>query len=144
LVHININEHEKPIGASIGSKLTINDEIFENLQEIIDRYIMPCNRHVREACNNPKFIVCESTEDLERILREEKNNDGSRIPYRLTIFPNYPQHIVLGYIPKANMIKEYIKVKPRGLYFHDKYHSPSINLINWFKHNCVSKEYVRY
>jgi len=110
LVHLNIGEHEKPVGASIGSKLTINDEVFENLQEIIDRYIMPCNRHVREVCSHPKFIICDSSEELERILREEKTIEQNRIPYRLTILPNYPQHIVLGYIPKINMIKEFIKV----------------------------------
>ncbi|CDW91618.1 transcription elongation factor spt6 [Stylonychia lemnae] len=109
IVHINIVEHEKPVGASIGSKLSINDEVFENLQEIIERYIMPCNRHVREACNNSKFKACDSQEELERILRDEKSADQSRIPYRITILPNYPQHIVLGYIPKIHLIKEYIK-----------------------------------
>jgi hypothetical protein len=71
-VHINIEEREKAIGASIGSKLLIGDEIFENLQEIIERYIMPCNRNTREATNHMKFRHCDTQEELENTLKEEK------------------------------------------------------------------------
>jgi len=56
LVHIDIKEIDKPPGASIGNKLFINDEAFENLQEIVERYIIPCNRYVREVMNHPKFV----------------------------------------------------------------------------------------
>lgn len=56
IVHMDIQEAEKPIGASIGSKLIISDEIFENLQEIVERYIIPCNRQLREVINHSKFI----------------------------------------------------------------------------------------
>lgn len=135
IVHIDIQEHDKPVGASIGSRLSISDEIFENLQEIVERYIMPCNKNVREVCSNQKFVHCEKQEDLEKILQNEKAAEPQRIPYRLTILPQYPQHVVLAYIPKQAVVKEYIKVKPRGLYFHDKYHTPSQALINWFKMN---------
>lgn len=48
---------------------------------------MPCNRHVREACSNPKFVNCDSQEELEKILRDEKATDPNRIAYRLTILP---------------------------------------------------------
>lgn len=100
IVHIDIQEHEKAVGASIGAKLTISDEKFDNLQEIIERYIMPCNRHVREACNHMKFKQFENWEDMDKALKEEKSGDQSRIPYRFTILKDYPQHICLGYIPK--------------------------------------------
>ena len=86
-MHIDILEHEKPVGATIGSKLTISDEVFENIPEIIDRYIMACNRHVKEAMNNPKFLNFENQEDLEKALKEEKQADSQRIPYRITILP---------------------------------------------------------
>jgi len=47
-VHIDITELEKAIGANIGSKLRIGDDFYENLQEIVERYIIPCNRSLRE------------------------------------------------------------------------------------------------
>ena len=57
---MNIEEREKAIGASIGSKLLIGEEVFDNLQEIIERYIMPCNRNTREAINHMKFRNCDT------------------------------------------------------------------------------------
>jgi transcription elongation factor SPT6 len=59
-VHIDIREHEKAVGASIGSKLEMCEEFFDNLQEIIERYITPCNRNVREAINHMKFRNCDT------------------------------------------------------------------------------------
>jgi hypothetical protein len=32
------------------------------------------------------------------------------IPYKFTILPEYPQYLVLGYIPKDKLIKEFVKV----------------------------------
>ncbi len=99
-MHIDIREQDKVSGASIGSKLVINDEVFDNLQEIIDRFIKPVNRFVREVINHVKFKKCDTQEELEAALKEEKKNDANRIPYKLTILPFYPQHIVLGYMPR--------------------------------------------
>ena len=39
IVHIDIKETEKAIGANIGSKLWINEDSFDNLQDIVERYI---------------------------------------------------------------------------------------------------------
>ena len=56
-VHIDIKETDKPIGATIGSKLKIGlEEEFEGLQEIIERYIIPCNKALREALSHQKFL----------------------------------------------------------------------------------------
>lgn len=111
MVHIDIQEHDKAVGATIGSKLQISEEMFENLQEIVERYIMPCNRLLREACNHSKFKQCDTQEELETNLKEEKTADPTRIPYKVTVLPQYPQHLVIGYIPKNSLVKEYIKVR---------------------------------
>lgn len=111
IVHIDIMEHDKAPGATIGQRLQIGrDDYFENLQEIVDRYIIPCNKLVLDAVNNAKFQRVETSEDLERILKQEKDNEPARIPYKITIISVYPQHIVLGYNPKDRLVKEYIKV----------------------------------
>jgi hypothetical protein len=61
--------------------------------------------------NHPKFVKCSSGEEIDAILKEEKNQDPNRIPYKFTVLPDYPQHLVLGYIPKTILVKEYIKVR---------------------------------
>lgn len=111
IVHIDIVEHDKAPGATIGAKLQISrEEHFENLQEIVDRYIVPCNKFVADLLNHTKFKHCDTLAEFENALREEKKEDENRIPYKLTILPEYPQHIVIGYIPKINLTKEFIKV----------------------------------
>jgi len=60
IVHIDIIEHDKAVGAAIGSRLSINDDFFADLQEIVERYLVPCNRLLREALSYPKFIQCDT------------------------------------------------------------------------------------
>jgi transcription elongation factor SPT6 len=112
-VHIDITELEKPVGANIGSRLMISEEPYDNLQEIVERYIVPCNRHLREASNHIKFVACSNVEELEVMLKAEKTEDPNKIPYKITCLPQYPQFLVLGYIPKKELVKEYIKVSLR-------------------------------
>lgn len=71
-VHIDITEQEKAPGASIGNRLIISNDYFENVREIVERYIIPCNRLVREVNKHTKFCDAESFEELEERLKQEK------------------------------------------------------------------------
>ena len=144
IVHIDIKELDKAIGANIGSKLQISDEQYENIQEIVERYIHPCNRSLREVIQHQKFLKVKDLDELKKALENEKSEDNSRIPYRFSILDKYPQYIILAYIPKKDVVKEFIKVKPRGYFFHHQYHYPFQNMINWFKQEFRTKEYQRY
>ena len=141
-MHIDITEIDKQKGAVIGNCLKIgNESYFESLNEIVERYIIPCNRLVREVSSHPKFSDVKTYEELELKLKEEKKDDPARIPYRFAILPNYPQYVVLGYVPKERVVKEFIKVRPRGFYFHEENHAPFQKLINWFKENWRKEKY---
>jgi len=144
LVHLDVQEAEKAQGATIGSKLYIGNECFDNLQEIMDRFIHPCNKLVRDATQNPKFAPVANKEEFEQIIKKEKDEAPSRIPYRFTILEEYPQYIVIGYMAKSSVTREYIKVKPRGYFFHDGYHSHLNQLITWFKQNYATREYKKH
>jgi hypothetical protein len=52
------------------------------------------------------------------VLDKEKAEENAKIPYKFTVVETYPQYVVLGYIPRNAMIKELIKVKARGYFFH--------------------------
>lgn len=145
IVHLDIDEKDSRLpGANIGSKLWISDESFDNLQEIIERYITPCNRLLREALVHAKFLNCEKIDQLETFLKKEKAEEQQKIPYRLTLHDGYPQYLILGYIPKDALVKEFIKVKPRGFFFHHQYFTTIPELLNWFKAQFRSPEYQRY
>jgi len=111
--------------------LIISNDYFDSLREIVERYIIPCNRLVREVIGHTKFSDADAFEDMEERLKEEKKEAPQRIPYRFAILPQYPQHVVLGYVPKEKVLKEFIKVRPKGFYFHDQNLVPFQMLINW-------------
>ena len=48
----------------------------------------------------------------------------AKIPYKFMILDEFPQYVILGYAPKKEMVHEFIKVKPRGFFFHHQYHYP--------------------
>ena len=62
------------------------------------------------------------------MLKEEKAQDSNRIPYKFTVLPDYPQHLVLGYIPKLILVKEYIKVSIHV--YHLMYRSNPVGTIS--------------
>ena len=41
------------------------------------------------------------------------------------------------------MLKEFIKVRPKGFFFHDTNHTYFQMLINWFKDNWRTSDYQR-
>lgn len=90
IVHIDIQESDKAIGANIGSKLKISDEYYENLQEIVERYITPCNRSIREVTQHPKFFPCHKMEEVQGELDKEKAEAASKIPYKFVMLDDYP------------------------------------------------------
>ena len=72
IVHIDIKEDRKAPGAHIGEQLQISDEKFDNLNEIVDRYIYPCNRYLREVVTHQKFFKEKSLEALRADVETEK------------------------------------------------------------------------
>jgi len=142
-VHIDIAEHDKHPGSAIGSRLVISTDYYENLREIVERYIIPCNRLVRDVIGHAKWSDLDKWEEFEESLKSEKASDKTRIPYRFAILPQYPQHVVLAYVPREKVVKEFIKVRPKGYFFHEQNLTPFLNLVNWFKETWSSKDYQR-
>jgi transcription elongation factor SPT6 len=68
-VHVDIREEDKLIGTSIGNRLYIGDSVFEKLEEIVERYILPCNRALKEAKDHPKFVHSSSLQEFEEKLK---------------------------------------------------------------------------
>ena len=121
----------------------INQDTFDNLREIVERYVIPCNRLLREVTNHQKFTDADTFEVLSERVLNEKKEDPAKIPYRFGVLPNYPQHLVLAYVPKEKLVKKFIRVKPRGFLFHEQHFSPFQALINWFKDNWRDRVYQR-
>lgn len=141
--HLDIIEEGKPAINMLGTKFRISTDVYESLQEVLDRYIGPCEKLTKEAISHPKFkdSISGGSKFIEGFLTQEKKARPSSIPYYFTIKPEYPQYLVLYYMPREEVTSEFIKVKPRGLFFHEAYH-PNINfLISWFKRHFSDRTY---
>ena len=141
ICHLDIVEDEKLPGENIGKKLKISSETYSSLEEILKRYVVPCAQLIKESIKNRKFIQCDTKSDFENKLKEDKKKEPSIINYNYTILKDYPGYIVLGYVPKVNPIYEYIKIKPKGLYFHETSFSSIEEITNYFKKEYSSEKY---
>ncbi|MBK8157227.1 MAG: hypothetical protein IPK55_15310 [Streptococcus sp.] len=84
-------------------------------------------------------------QDLEEFLKCEIERNPSIIPYRFSFLKEYPGYSVLGYMtPTKKFIKEFVKIKPKGFLFHEKYLPNTNSLISYFKDNYSTIEYRKY
>ena len=141
ICHLDISEEDKLPGEIISKKLKISNEIYSSLDEILKRYVIPCAQLIKESIKYRKFVNCDTKSEFENMLKEEKKKQTSIINYNFTILKDYPGYIVLGYVPKVNPIYEYIKVKPKGLYFHEKSFSSLDEITNYFKKEYSTEKY---
>ncbi|CAG9322903.1 unnamed protein product [Blepharisma stoltei] len=142
--HLDIIEEGKPSANMLGSRFRIGTEVYESLQDAVDRYIAPCEKLVREAITHPKFKETNSASltVLENLISQEKTTRPTTVPYYFAVTPHYPQYFVLLYQKTDQIIKEFIKVKPKGLFFHEAYHPNMGFLISWFKRHCNDLSYL--
>ena len=83
--HIDIREEGKDNAFSLGHELYINNEPYEDLDEIIARYVQPMASYTRDLINYKYFKdVAGKREELDKILKEDKKKAPARIPYFIT------------------------------------------------------------
>lgn len=82
--HIDVREEGKENAFSLGQSLWINNEEFEDLDEIIARYVNPMAAHARDLLSFKYYRDTEGLKDkAEEILKEEKKKNASKIHYVL-------------------------------------------------------------
>lgn len=144
IVHLDIKEGKKGPNEQISKHMTLDKDIYESLDEIIERYIKPCNLIVAQIREHKKFLD-EDIEYVKQTLIDEKKNEPTLIPYNISFSSQIPQYLVLSYIPKHYDTKhEYIKIKPDGLLFHDLKFTTIKKAIAWFKSKLKTAEYQKY
>jgi len=143
-VHLDIKESGKGPGDRIGKRLILKDQIYESIDELAAGYINPCNSFVKNILAHQKFVN-DNPNRIEEIIKQEKEENPKLIPYRLGFCTDAPQYLMLFYAPKDyNVVKEYIKVKPNGLSFHNNSFQSLSQLISWYKQNYTKPEYHKY
>eukprot|EP00051_Salpingoeca_urceolata_P006099 m.81037 g.81037 ORF g.81037 m.81037 type:complete len:1689 (+) comp14683_c0_seq1:89-5155(+) len=130
--HIDIREESKETAAALGKRLYIKKEVFEDIDEILARYISPMQDLVRMLCKERKFDGNVSKDGMAEKLMVEKQQNKARIPYGVVPLKNQPGHFLLCYVPTKPKF-EMISVTPEGYKFRLQTFAQPGQLLNWFK-----------
>lgn len=135
LQHIDVKEQGKENAFSLGSSLLINNEEFEDLDEIIARHVQPMAGYARDLTSFRYFREAEGgkREVIEKLLTEEKKRNPSKIHYVISSCREFPGKFLLSYLPRVKARHEFITVTPDGFrYRQQMFHSVG-SLFRWFK-----------
>lgn len=120
----------------LGKPLTIDEETFEDLDEVMARYIDPLVTHLKAMLGYRKFRGGTKTE-VDELLRAEKAANPTRIVYCLGISHEYPGAFILSYIRSSNPHHEYIGLYPKGFRFRKKDFGDIDRLVAFFQRNIT-------
>ncbi|XP_063383869.1 transcription elongation factor SPT6 [Cydia fagiglandana] len=132
--HIDVREEGKENAFSLGRSLWIQGSEFEDLDEIIARYVTPMAGHARDLISYKYYKPLGGMRDkAEEILKEEKAKNPNKIHYVISAAKNHPGRFLLSYLPRARCTHEYVSVTPDGYKFRQRMFDSLGGLLKWFK-----------
>lgn len=133
--HIDVKEEGKVNAFSLGSSLWINNEEFEDLDEIIARHVTPMASHARDLLYFRYYKDTDGghKDKAEEYLKEEKKKNSSKIHYVISASKNYPGKFLLSYLPRNKVRHEFVTVTPDGFRFRSQIFDSVASLFKWFK-----------
>ncbi|KAJ1271237.1 hypothetical protein BS78_06G113500 [Paspalum vaginatum] len=118
----------------LGKTLTIDNETFEDLDEVIDRYVDPLVGHLKSMLSYRKFRKGLKNE-VDEMLRAEKAENPMRIVYSFGISHEHPGTFILSYIRSTNPHHEYVGLYPKGFRFRKRDFDNIDRLVSYFQKN---------
>ncbi|XP_048603156.1 transcription elongation factor SPT6 homolog isoform X3 [Brassica napus] len=116
----------------IGKTLTIGEDTFEDLDEVMDRYVDPLVSHLKIMLNYRKFRKGTKSE-VDELLRIEKSENPARIVYSFGISDEHPGTFILSYIRSTNPHHEYVGLYPKGFKFRKRMFEDIDRLVAYFQ-----------
>ncbi|KAK1386015.1 Transcription elongation factor spt6 [Heracleum sosnowskyi] len=116
----------------IGKTLKIGEDTFEDLDEVMDRYVDPLIAHLKTMLSYRKFKKGSKAE-IDGVLRSEKADYPARIVYCFGISHEHPGTFILTYIRSTNPHHEYIGMYPKGFKFRNKMFENIDHLVAYFQ-----------
>jgi transcription elongation factor SPT6 len=124
----HISVEELPDGT-----LKIDKEVYDNLDDLVARFMEPMLINVKELESAPCFKVLNKA-DMIPFIQAEKRSTPNRSPYHIAPSQEKPGFFVLYYIPGSTTVqKEYVHVVPDGFKYRSIIHKSVNRLIAYFK-----------
>lgn len=110
---------------------------YEDLDEILARYIQPLASNARELISYKYYSEANGGDRLimEKALKDEKSKNPRRIPYLFSASKQFPGRFLIGYLPSNKVKFEFVSIHPEGFRYRGNLHRSLNQLVNWFKEN---------
>ncbi|KAJ7976530.1 Transcription elongation factor spt6 [Quillaja saponaria] len=116
----------------IGKTLKIGDDTFEDLDEVMDRYVDPLVTNLKAMLNYRKFRRGTKAE-VDELLRLEKAEEPRRIVYCFGISHEHPGTFILTFVRSTNPHHEYVSLYPKGFKFRKRMFVDIDRLVAFFQ-----------
>lgn len=120
--HFDILEKNKPSEARIGQTLVIKEENYENIDELIARFVDPMNSLVDDVVRY-KYFKSGQLEEVQEDLIKQKKEHPSRIPYSIHLYNKFPGCFSITFIARETPHSCHMEVKPGGFRFFGRIES---------------------
>ena len=141
--HVDVREEGKENAFSLGQSLWIGDEEFEDLDEIVARYINPMAAHARDLLSfryirdlgltEQTYAPGKEREKADEVIKEDKKKNPSKIHYFVSASREFPGKFMLTYLPRSQSKHEFITVTHEGYRFRGQVFDNLNTLFRWFK-----------
>ncbi|GLT74544.1 hypothetical protein SLA2020_463320 [Shorea laevis] len=100
----------------LGTILKIGEDTYGNLDEVMDQYVDPVIKHLKEMLSFQKFKGGLKA-DVDKLLKAERSEDPMKIVYGFGVSYEHPGTFILTYIRSGNPHHEYVGLLPKGFKF---------------------------
>ncbi|KAL3307184.1 Transcription elongation factor SPT6, partial [Cichlidogyrus casuarinus] len=145
MTHIDVLEKEKSAPYALGKKLYIRQEEYDDLDEIVARYVQPLSSYLNELLGHKNYRDSKggNKELLTDILRHDKEAQPERIPYFFSASKSHPGYFFLAYMPNQRPHFEYLSITLEGYKFRRLVFPTLDRLLMWFKENYNDPTYMQ-
>lgn len=133
--HVDVREDKKENMFSLGQALFIGSEEYEDLDEIVARFVNPMANHARDIINYKYYMgnLLGNRPKAEEYLKEEKSKNANKIHYCLHPSQELPGKFVLSYLPGSKVRHEYITITPEGFRYRQQPFKTLNAVLKYFK-----------
>ncbi|TKY49791.1 Transcription elongation factor SPT6 [Spatholobus suberectus] len=118
----------------LGETLKVGEETFEDINQVIERYVNPLVVHLKAMINFRKFKKGSKAE-VDKLLKLEKDEYPNRIPYGFGISYEHPGTFILSYFRSTNPHHEFVAIHPKGFKFRKQIFKNIEQLVAYFQNH---------
>lgn len=132
-INLDVREEKKVDRFSLGKELYVYNKKYDDLDEIEFRCVRPMMEFAKQLIEYEKYADVKSLEEVEQILKNEKQQNPKSIPYRIALNRQYPGRFYIAYLPRRRVKQAHVTISPDGYGFMKRVFNRPSKLIGAFK-----------